>query len=76
VLNIARLALATAAIVAMTYRFATLNSAPDYAKGNFFSFFTIQSNIIAASALSALVLMPRARPSPLFDGARSAACST
>lgn len=72
-LNVARLAFATTAIVAMTYQFATLNTTPDYAKGNFFSFFTIQSNIIAVAALFALVLVPRARRSPLFDGARSAA---
>jgi hypothetical protein len=72
-LNVARLAFATTAIAAMTYQFATLNTRPDYAKGNFFSFFTIQSNIIAVAALFALVLVPRARRSPLFDGARSAA---
>jgi len=73
VLNVVRLAFASAAIVAMTYQFATLNVKPDYAKGNFFSFFTIQSNIIAVAALFALVLVPRARRSPLFDGVRSAA---
>ena len=72
-LNVLRLALASAAIVAMTYQFATLNVRPDYAKGNFFSFFTIQSNIIGVTALFALVLVPRARRSALFDGARSAA---
>jgi len=73
VLNVVRLAFASAAIVAMTYQFATLNVKPDYAKGNFFSFFTIQSNIIAVAALFALVLVPRARRTALFDGARSAA---
>lgn len=71
-LNVARLAFATAAIVAMTYQFATLNAAPGYAKGNFFSFFTIQSNILAIGALFALVLVPRARRTALFDGARGA----
>ena len=72
-LNVVRLAFASIAIIAMTYQFATLNVRPDYAKGNFFSFFTIQSNIIAVTALFALVLVPRARRSALFDGARSAA---
>ena len=72
-LNVVRVALASIAIVAMTYQFATLNVRPDYAKGNFFGFFTIQSNIIGVTALFALVLVPRARRSPLFDGARSAA---
>ena len=68
-----RVAFASTAIVAMTYQFATLNVRPDYAKGNFFSFFTIQSNIIGVAALFALVLVPRTHRSPLFDGARSAA---
>lgn len=72
-LNVVRVAFASAAIVAMTYQFATLNVRPDYAKGNFFSFFTIQSNIIGVTALFALVLVPRARHSALFDEARSAA---
>jgi hypothetical protein len=73
VLSLARLALATTAIVAMTYQFAVLNVQPGYAKGNFFSFFTIQSNILAVCALFLLVAVPRERRSPLFDGARSAA---
>jgi hypothetical protein len=72
VLNVARLAFASVAIVAMTYQFASLNG-PGYAKGNFFSFFTIQSNIIAVAALFLLVLVPGERRSPWFDGVRSAA---
>jgi len=73
VLNIARLAFAATAIVAMTYQFASLNTPPGYAKAHFFSFFTIQSNILAVAALFALVLVPAARRTPLFDGARVAA---
>jgi hypothetical protein len=73
VLNPARLAFATVAIVAMTYQFATLNVNPGYAKGNFFSFFTIQSNILAVAALFLLVAVSRDRRTPLFDGARGAA---
>jgi hypothetical protein len=72
VLNVVRLAFASVAIVAMTYQFASLNG-PGYAKGNFFSFFTIQSNIIAVAALFLLVLVPGERRSPWFDGVRSAA---
>lgn len=72
-LNVVRVAVATLAVVAMTYQFATLNGNPGYAKGNFFSFFTIQSNILAVAALFLLVLVPPARRSPLFDGARTAA---
>jgi hypothetical protein len=73
VLSVARLAFATVGIVAMTYQFAVLNTAPGFAKGNFFSFFTIQSNILAVTTLFLLVLVPLERRSPLFDGARSAA---
>jgi hypothetical protein len=73
VLSLARLGLATLAIVAMTYQFAVLNVEPGYAKGNFFSFFTIQSNILAVCALFLLVAVPRERRTPLVDGARSAA---
>ena len=72
-LNVARVAFATTAIVAMTYQFAVLNVEPGYAKENFFSFFTIQSNILAVVALFALVLVPPATRTPLFDGVRSAA---
>ena len=72
-LNLARLAFASAAIVAVTYQFASLNTQPGYAKANFWSFFTIQSNVLAIAALFALVLVPEARRTPLFEGARSAA---
>ena len=71
-LNAARLAFATLAVVAMTYQFAqTADSA--FQKVNFFSFFTIQSNLLGAGALFLLVLVQRERRSRLFDGLRSAA---
>jgi hypothetical protein len=72
-LSLSRLAFGTLAVVAMTYQFAVLNVAPGYAKGNFFSFFTIQSNILAVAALFLLVAVPRDRRTALFDGARQAA---
>ena len=71
-LNVARLAFATLAAVAMTYQFAA-TADTTFQKTNFFSFFTIQSNILGVVALFALVLVPTARRTPLFDGARSAA---
>lgn len=71
-LNAARLAFASTAIAAMAYQFA-LSATSDFLKANFFSFFTIQSNILAIVALFALVLVPRERRTPLFDGARTAA---
>ena len=71
-LNAARLAFATLAVVAMTYQFAqTADTA--FQKVNFFSFFTIQSNLLGAGALFLLVLVQRERRSRLFDGLRSAA---
>ncbi len=71
-LSVARLGFASLAIVAMTYQFATTADSA-FRKANFFSFFTIQSNIIGVAALFALVLVPRARRSPTFDAARGAA---
>ena len=56
----------------MTYQFAT-SADTAFRKANFFSFFTIQSNLLGVAALFALVLVPRARRTALFDGARSAA---
>jgi hypothetical protein len=72
ILNVVRLAIATIATVAMAYQFAT-SAESSFQKANFFSFFTIQSNILGVAALFALVLVPRARRNALFDGARSAA---
>jgi hypothetical protein len=72
VLNIVRLAFASSAIVAMTYQFsATAESG--FQQANFFSFFTIQSNILAVAVLCLLVIVRRDERTPLFDGARSAA---
>lgn len=70
-LNAARLAFAAIAIVAMTYQFAKTADS-DFLKANFFSFFTIQSNILGVAALWVLVLVPREHRTPLLDGARSA----
>jgi hypothetical protein len=71
-LNVARLIFASTAIAAMAYQFAE-SAETAFQKMNFFSFFTIQSNILAILALFALVLVPRRARTPLFDGARSAA---
>jgi predicted neutral ceramidase superfamily lipid hydrolase len=71
VLNVLRLGFAGAAIVAMTYQFAaTADSA--FKKLNFFSFFTIQSNLLAVATLLLLVVVRRAERTRLFDTARSA----
>jgi hypothetical protein len=70
-LNVARLVLASTAVAAMAYQFAE-SAETEFQKANFFSFFTIQSNILAVAALFALVLVPRPARTPLFDGARGA----
>ena len=72
-LSLGRLAFGTLAIVAMTYQFAVLDVEPGYTRGNFFSFFTIQSNIVAVAALFLLVAVPSAHRTALFDGVRQAA---
>ena len=69
-LSVVRLAFATTAIVAMTYQFAT-SAESSFQKANFFSFFTIQSNMLGVVVLFLLVLVSPSRRTPLFDGARS-----
>ncbi len=71
-LNVARLAFASTAIAAMAYQFSE-SAETAFQKANFFSFFTIQSNVLGVVALYALVLVPRARRTASFDGARCAA---
>ena len=69
VLDVARLAFAAIAIVAMTYQFASTADS-GFQKANF-SFFTIQSNVLGVAALCLLVMVRRAERTALFDGVRS-----
>jgi hypothetical protein len=71
--NITRVAFAVLAAVAMTYQFAKLNGNPGFSPGNFFSFFTIQSNLLAATILVLTALVRRDERSRLFDALRGAA---
>ena len=58
VLNVARLVVAAAAIVAISYQFATLRSeVPTFSPANFFSFFTIQTNLFAIAMLGLVVIV-------------------
>jgi hypothetical protein len=59
--------------VAMTYQFAKLNGSDAFSRGNFFSFFTIQSNILAAVVLVLTALVRREERSRRFDAVRGAA---
>ena len=57
----------------MTYQFAKLNGNASFSPGNFFSFFTIQSNILAATTLALTALVRRDERSRLYDAVRGAA---
>jgi hypothetical protein len=57
----------------MTYQLAKLNGIPSFSPGNFFSFFTIQSNILAATTLVLTALVRREERSRRFDAVRGAA---
>ena len=56
----------------MTYQFTRLNGHASFRPGNFFSFFTIQSNIIAATLLVLAALVRRDERSRRFDAVRGA----
>lgn len=71
--NVARVVFAVTTVVAMTYQFASLRTTlPTFNPGNFFSFFTIQSNILAAALLFSMVLIRRDERTLLFDLVRGA----
>jgi hypothetical protein len=72
--NALRLGFAALAVVAMTYQFSALdNTLPTFSHGNFFSFFTIQSNILGAAALALAAIVRRSERNALFDALRGAA---
>ncbi len=71
-LNLARLAFAAAGVVAITYQLASSADRPGFDTGNFFSFFTIQSNILAAALLALTASVPRTERTALFDALRGA----
>jgi CHAD domain-containing protein len=72
VLNAARLALAGTAIGRDDVPLRDADREAGVREGNFFSFFTIQSNILGVAALCLLVIVPRDRRTALFDGAGAA----
>lgn len=71
-LNIARLGFATTAVVAMSYQYAASSDRPGFDSANFFSFFTIQSNILAAAALALAALVRSEERTRVFDVLRGA----
>jgi hypothetical protein len=68
-----RVGFAATGVVAMTYQYAKLNGLASFSPGNFFSFFTIQSNILAATLLILTALIRRNERSRPFDAVRGAA---
>ncbi len=73
-LVVGRVAFAATAVVAITYQFSALDHVlPSFSHGNFFSFFTIQSNILAAALLIAAAVVRRASRTLAFDILRGAA---
>lgn len=71
--DVLRVGFAVLGAVAMTYQFAKLNGDEAFSEGNFFSFFTIQSNIFAATMLVMTALVRRDERSSRFDAVRGAA---
>jgi len=71
--TIARLAFAGAAVVAITYQFASLrHGLSTFNAGNFFSFFTIQTNLFAIAMLVLVVIVRPPERMILFDTLRGA----
>ena len=71
--NVARVVFAVTTVVAMTYQFASLRTTlPAFNPGNFFSFFTIESDILAAALLFSMALIRRDERTLLFDLVRGA----
>jgi hypothetical protein len=72
--DVLRVAAATLVAVAVTYQLARLQGHPSFrGTGNFFSFFTIQSNILAAATFVLAALVRRGERSFAFDTVRTAA---
>jgi hypothetical protein len=59
VLNVARLSFAALGVAAISYQAAALNTGHTFYSGNFFSFFTIQANILAATMLALTAMVRR-----------------
>lgn len=69
-LSMLRLGFATAGVAAMMYQFAVLNERGSLRLGNFFGFFTIQSNIFAVLLLMAAAMLRKPERTVLFDFVR------
>lgn len=70
--GVLRLAFMAVGIVAMAYQFGYLYGNPAFSAGNFFSFFTIESNILAVVMLGLLVVVRGEERTPVFEALRGA----
>ena len=70
--DVLRLAMAGSAVAALAYQIANLEDADVFRPANFFSFFTVQSNVLAIALLAACVLVRRDDRGPSFDAVRGA----
>jgi hypothetical protein len=70
--DVLRLAVAGGALAAITYQIASLEDHGVFRAANFFSFFTIQTNLLAIGLLAACVLVRRSDRGPGFDAVRGA----
>jgi hypothetical protein len=68
-----RLAFAALGLVAIAYQFAERHALPEFRPANFFSFFTIQSNLIAIAVLAATATISPGARSRAFEAVRGAA---
>ncbi len=72
--DVLRIAAATLGAVAITYQLARLQGHPSFrGAGNFFSFFTIQTNLLAVTTFVLVALVRRRERSPAFEAVRTAA---
>jgi hypothetical protein len=71
-LNLVRLGLAATAVAAIAYQYASIDDRPTFSADNFFGFFTIQSNILAAAMLGLTALVRTRERTALFDAVRGA----
>jgi hypothetical protein len=67
-----RLAVAAAAVAAIAYQFGKLDGQPGFSPANFFSFFTIQSNLLAICILGLTALVRPDERTAGFDCLRGA----
>jgi hypothetical protein len=65
--NVIRVAFALTGVIAMSYQFGWLWGRPNFDPGNFFSFFTIQSNILAAVVLLLTAILRVEERAEVFD---------